>query len=130
LTLRAGEHIGGGTPPAVDIAVDPLDGTTLTAQGRSGAIAVSTLAFKGASCTCMCLHACSVIALGTGARHPVDWGAVAAAVSADSLDVYHFFKLYIQLQVNCILVAKWYTLHLGLGRKCLLAQAMYLPPFQ
>jgi fructose-1,6-bisphosphatase/sedoheptulose 1,7-bisphosphatase-like protein len=25
----------------VDIAVDPLDGTTLTAQGRSGAIAVS-----------------------------------------------------------------------------------------
>jgi fructose-1,6-bisphosphatase/sedoheptulose 1,7-bisphosphatase-like protein len=29
-------------PPAVDIAVDPLDGTTLTAQGRSGAIAVST----------------------------------------------------------------------------------------
>lgn len=39
--VRTGEHIGGGTPPAVDIAVDPLDGTTLTAQGRSGAIAVS-----------------------------------------------------------------------------------------
>lgn len=39
--MPAGEHIGGGTPPAVDIAVDPLDGTTLTAQGRSGAIAVS-----------------------------------------------------------------------------------------
>jgi hypothetical protein len=39
--MFAGEHIGGGTPPAVDIAVDPLDGTTLTAQGRSGAIAVS-----------------------------------------------------------------------------------------
>jgi fructose-1,6-bisphosphatase/sedoheptulose 1,7-bisphosphatase-like protein len=37
----AGEHIGDGTPPMVDIAVDPLDGTTLTAQGRSGAIAVS-----------------------------------------------------------------------------------------
>jgi hypothetical protein len=36
----AGEHIGDGTPPKVDIAVDPLDGTTLTAQGRSGAIAV------------------------------------------------------------------------------------------
>lgn len=37
----AGEHIGGGSPPRVDIAVDPLDGTTLTAQGRSGALAVS-----------------------------------------------------------------------------------------
>jgi hypothetical protein len=40
LLLPAGEHIGDGTPPMVDIAVDPLDGTTLTAQGRSGAIAV------------------------------------------------------------------------------------------
>lgn len=37
---RAGEHIGDGSAPRVDIAVDPLDGTTLTAQGRSGAIAV------------------------------------------------------------------------------------------
>jgi hypothetical protein len=35
-------------PPAVDIAVDPLDGTTLTAQGRSGAIAVS-----GSNCECI-----------------------------------------------------------------------------
>jgi hypothetical protein len=40
LLLSAGEQIGDGTPPMVDIAVDPLDGTTLTAQGRSGAIAV------------------------------------------------------------------------------------------
>jgi hypothetical protein len=39
-----GEHIGDGSPPAVDIAVDPLDGTTLTAQGRSGAISVIALA--------------------------------------------------------------------------------------
>jgi fructose-1,6-bisphosphatase II len=45
--LYCGEHIGGGTPPAVDIAVDPLDGTTLTAQGRSGAIAVIALAERG-----------------------------------------------------------------------------------
>lgn len=39
--LFVGEHIGDGSPPKVDIAVDPLDGTTLTAQGRSGALAVS-----------------------------------------------------------------------------------------
>lgn len=46
----AGEQIGDGSPPKVDIAVDPLDGTTLTAQGRSGAIAVSKLllfSFRG-----------------------------------------------------------------------------------
>lgn len=45
--LYCGEHIGDGTPPMVDIAVDPLDGTTLTAQGRSGAIAVIALAERG-----------------------------------------------------------------------------------
>ena len=32
--LFNGEKIGDGTPPLTDIAVDPIDGTTLTAQGR------------------------------------------------------------------------------------------------
>lgn len=45
--LYCGEHIGDGSPPMVDIAVDPLDGTTLTAQGRSGALAVIALAERG-----------------------------------------------------------------------------------
>eukprot|EP00878_Enallax_costatus_P000604 GHUV01000705.1.p1 GENE.GHUV01000705.1~~GHUV01000705.1.p1 ORF type:complete len:427 (+),score=98.84 GHUV01000705.1:278-1558(+) len=45
--LYCGEHIGDGSPPKVDIAVDPLDGTTLTAQGRSGALAVIALAERG-----------------------------------------------------------------------------------
>ena len=31
--LYNGEHIGDGSPPSVDIAVDPLEGTTLTARG-------------------------------------------------------------------------------------------------
>src|SRR4051794_8272183 len=31
--LYNGERIGDGNPPAVDIAVDPIDGTTLTAKG-------------------------------------------------------------------------------------------------
>ena len=34
--LYCGEAIGDGSPPEVDIAVDPLDGTTLTAQVRLG----------------------------------------------------------------------------------------------
>src|SRR5579863_6590467 len=38
--LYNGEHIGNGTPPLTDIAVDPIDGTTLTALGRGGALAV------------------------------------------------------------------------------------------
>jgi len=45
--LFNGEQIGDGTPPAVDIAVDPIDGTTLTALGRGGAIAVIAMAERG-----------------------------------------------------------------------------------
>lgn len=38
--LFNGEVIGNGEPPKVDIAVDPIDGTTLTALGRANALAV------------------------------------------------------------------------------------------
>lgn len=45
--LYNGEHIGNGSPPETDIAVDPIDGTTLTALGRGGAIAVIAAAERG-----------------------------------------------------------------------------------
>ena len=45
--LYNGEHIGDGRPPQVDIAVDPIDGTTLTAMGRNGALAVIALSERG-----------------------------------------------------------------------------------
>ena len=32
--LHNGEQVGDGSPPEVDIAVDPLEGTRLSAQGR------------------------------------------------------------------------------------------------
>jgi fructose-1,6-bisphosphatase II len=38
--LYNGEKVGDGSPPLVDVAVDPIDGTTLTAQGRTNALAV------------------------------------------------------------------------------------------
>ena len=46
--LYNGEIVGTGAPPSVDIAVDPLDGTTLVAGGRPGAIACIAIAEKGA----------------------------------------------------------------------------------
>ncbi|MCP3992924.1 MAG: class II fructose-bisphosphatase [Actinomycetia bacterium] len=46
--LYNGEAIGNGNPPQTDIAVDPIDGTTLTALGRGGAIAVIAVADRGA----------------------------------------------------------------------------------
>ena len=45
--LFNGEQIGDGSPPSMDIAVDPIDGTTLTALGRGGAIAVIAMSERG-----------------------------------------------------------------------------------
>jgi fructose-1,6-bisphosphatase II len=45
--LYNGEHIGNGQPPQVDIAVDPLEGTTLTAKGMPRALAVIALSERG-----------------------------------------------------------------------------------
>src|SRR4029077_5338368 len=41
------ERIGDGTPPQVDIAVDPLEGTTLTAKGMPSALSVIALSPRG-----------------------------------------------------------------------------------
>ena len=45
--LYNGESIGDGSPPEVDIAVDPLEGTRLAAQGRPSALAVIALSPRG-----------------------------------------------------------------------------------
>jgi fructose-1,6-bisphosphatase II len=45
--LFNGEQIGDGSPPLMDIAVDPIDGTTLTSLGRGGAIAVIAMSERG-----------------------------------------------------------------------------------
>ena len=45
--LYNGEHIGDGSPPEVDIAVDPLEGTTLAAKGMPSALAVIALSERG-----------------------------------------------------------------------------------
>ncbi len=45
--LYNGERIGDGSPPAVDIAVDPLEGTTLAAHGMPSALAVIALSGRG-----------------------------------------------------------------------------------
>jgi fructose-1,6-bisphosphatase II len=45
--LYIGENIGDGSEPKVDIAVDPVDGTTLTSKGLPGAISVVALSARG-----------------------------------------------------------------------------------
>src|SRR3954447_4145340 len=45
--LFNGESVGDGNGPATDIAVDPVDGTTLTAKGRGNALAVIAVSERG-----------------------------------------------------------------------------------
>jgi fructose-1,6-bisphosphatase II len=46
--LFNGERVGDGTGPEADVAVDPIDGTTLTAKGMANAISVIAVAERGA----------------------------------------------------------------------------------
>ncbi len=45
--LYNGEEVGDGTGPECDVAVDPIDGTTLTAKGMSNAVAVLAVSPRG-----------------------------------------------------------------------------------
>lgn len=45
--LFNGEHVGNGRGPACDIAVDPIDGTSLTAAGRQNALSVIAVSDQG-----------------------------------------------------------------------------------
>ena len=45
--LYNGEHVGNGRGPACDIAVDPIDGTSLTAAGRQNAISMIAASDRG-----------------------------------------------------------------------------------
>jgi len=70
--LYNGERIGDGTPPLTDIAVDPVDGTTLTALGRGNAVAVIAVSERGTMfdpgpCVYM-----EKIAVGPEAAHVID----------------------------------------------------------
>jgi len=45
--LFNGEHVGTGRGPQCDIAVDPIDGTSLTAEGRNNALSVLAVSDRG-----------------------------------------------------------------------------------
>src|SRR4051795_6193940 len=45
--LFNGESVGDGTGPEVDVAVDPIDGTTLMSKGMPGAVSVLAVAERG-----------------------------------------------------------------------------------
>jgi len=77
--LFNGERLGTGSPPLVDIAVDPIDGTTLTATGRSGALSVVALAPRGAMVSPGKLVYMEKIAVGPDAVGHIDINAPVVA---------------------------------------------------
>jgi fructose-1,6-bisphosphatase II len=76
--LYTGEPVGTGEPPEVDLAVDPVEGTTLLAEGMPGAIAVVAVAERGALYTWSGIAYMDKLAVGEGARGVVDIDAPVA----------------------------------------------------
>ncbi|MFI5036085.1 MAG: class II fructose-bisphosphatase [Acidimicrobiales bacterium] len=75
--LFNGERVGDGRPPQVDVAVDPIDGTTLTAMGRNGALAVIALSERGAMFSPGPVVYMRKVAVGQRGRGAVDVNASA-----------------------------------------------------
>jgi fructose-1,6-bisphosphatase II len=70
--LYNGEHIGDGSAPQVDVAVDPIDGTSLTALGRANAIAVIAVSDRGSMFDPGPCFYMSKIAVGPDAAGSID----------------------------------------------------------
>lgn len=70
--LFNGEKVGNGNGPKVDVAVDPIDGTSLTAAGRPGALAVLALAEAGTMYAPGSLVYMDKIAVGPSAAGTID----------------------------------------------------------
>ncbi len=73
--LFTGERVGSGEEPAVDIAVDPVEGTTLLAEGMPGAIAVVAIAERGSLYSWSGLAYMDKLAVGEAARGAIDINA-------------------------------------------------------
>lgn len=93
--LFNGEKLGTGKGPQVDIAVDPIDGTRLTALGLSGAISVVAMAPRGTMFDPKCVFYMDKLVVGPEAKDVVDIEApveenifnVAKAKNKDVCDV-------------------------------------------
>ncbi len=73
--LANGEHVGNGEGQPVDIAVDPVDGTTLTAAGMPGALAVIAVAERGTMFFPGPMVYMDKIAVGPAAKGAIDLDA-------------------------------------------------------
>jgi fructose-1,6-bisphosphatase II len=70
--LFNGEHVGDGTGPECDVAVDPIDGTTLMAKGQPNAVAVIAVAERGSMFDPSAVFYMEKIATGPEAADVID----------------------------------------------------------
>jgi fructose-1,6-bisphosphatase II len=70
--LYNGEQVGDGTGPECDVAVDPIDGTTLMSKGMPNAIAVLAVAERGAMFDPSAVFYMEKIAVGPEAADVID----------------------------------------------------------
>ncbi len=70
--LYNGEHVGNGDGPECDVAVDPIDGTTLMAKGMPNAIAVLAATERGAMFDPSAVFYMEKLAVGPEAADVVD----------------------------------------------------------
>ena len=90
--LHNGEQVGNGDGPNCDVAVDPIDGTSLTAQGMNGAISVIALAPRGSMFDPQDSFYMNKIVTGPEAASAIDITAsvahnIAAVAQAKSMNV-------------------------------------------
>ena len=76
--LYNGEQVGDGSGPACDVAVDPIDGTRLTANGMSNAISVLAVSARGSMYDPSAVFYMSKLVTGPAAASVVDVEAPAA----------------------------------------------------
>jgi fructose-1,6-bisphosphatase II len=76
--LHNGESVGNQEGPACDVAVDPIDGTSLTANGMNGAISVIALAPRGSMYDPKTSFYMNKLVTGPEAAHVIDINASTA----------------------------------------------------
>jgi len=70
--LHNGEHVGNQQGPSCDVAVDPIDGTSLTANGMNGAISVIALSPRGTMFDPQTSFYMNKLVTGPEAAHVID----------------------------------------------------------
>src|ERR1700716_4375545 len=108
--LYFGEQIGNGLEPELDVAVDPIEGTSLTAAGLPGAISVIALAERGTMFTTH-VHYMQKLVVGRKARGvidlemPVEWNLKRIA-KAEGLPVQELTVVVLERDRNKEIVAQ------------------------